>query len=81
MEDIKLPDLSRIRGTKQDITKLPPQKSAVDTSNWENRNFSAPTLITEREFEFIVDEPEPILNPYLLQEARKEKYPTKIASD
>lgn len=76
MEDGKLPDLSRIRSTKQSSVKLPPQKSATDTSNWENRHFSAPTIDTEREFEFIMDEIEPILNPYLLQEARKEKYRT-----
>lgn len=39
--------------------KLPPQQSATDTSNWESRNVSAPTLdkITRkrvvREVEFI----------------------------
>ena len=41
------------------LVKLPPQESANDTSNWENRNVSAPTLdkITSkrvvREIEFI----------------------------
>ncbi len=81
MDDVKLPDLSRVRGNKQAPKQLPPQKSATDTSNWENRNFSAPTIAIDREFEFVADEPEPIANPYLLQEARKRKYSTKGASD
>jgi len=39
--------------------KLPPQQSATDTSNWEDRNVSAPTISkvtkkrTVRELEFI----------------------------
>ncbi|MEO5499482.1 MAG: hypothetical protein ABIR46_03210 [Candidatus Saccharimonadales bacterium] len=46
--------------------KLPPQKSANDTSNWDNRNVSAPTLdkITKkrvvRDIEFIENKPKPI---------------------
>jgi len=81
MEDVRLPDLSRVRGAKGDPIKLPPQESATDTSNWEDRHFSAPTINTDREFELITDEEEPILNPYLLQEARKEKYPAKELTD
>ncbi len=44
---------------KKRKTKLPPQQSATDTSNWENRNISAPTIdkLTKkrivRELEFI----------------------------
>lgn len=41
MEDVKLPDLSKVRGsdTKRE---LPPQASAEDTSNWDNRAIALP---------------------------------------
>jgi len=51
MDSVKLPDLSKLKGVKQRLKKLPPQKSASDTSNWESRNISAPTLKITREFE------------------------------
>lgn len=44
---------------KKRPVKLPPQQSATDTSNWEGRNVSAPTISkitkkrTVRELEFI----------------------------
>lgn len=44
MEDVKLPDIDKLRSVKQRLKKLPPQKSATDTSNWENRNVSAVTF-------------------------------------
>jgi len=47
MEDAKLPDLSRVRDSKQNPVKLPPQVSATDTSNWENRNISSLTIDTD----------------------------------
>jgi hypothetical protein len=42
MDDVKLPDLKRLREVKQRIKELPPQKSPTDTSNWENRKVPAP---------------------------------------
>ena len=81
MEDVKLPDLSRVRDVKQRSKPLPPQKSSTDTSNWDNRNISAPTLNTGRNFAFIL--PKTLfqeLNPYLLQEARKAQTRTKKTS-
>lgn len=30
--------------SQKPVVKLPPQKSATDTSNWDNRNVAAPTL-------------------------------------
>jgi hypothetical protein len=77
VEDVKLPDLSRVRDAKQRSKVLPPQKSATDTSNWEDRHISAPSINTERDFHFIMPTEMPPLNPYLLQEARKAQYRTK----
>lgn len=71
IEDVKLPDLSRIRGTKHHSNVLPPQKSATDTSNWEDGSISAPSIHIEREFHFIMENEMSPPNPYLLQEARK----------
>lgn len=47
MENIKLPDLSRLKDVKKRLKSLPPQESAVDTSNWEDRNVSAPMVDIE----------------------------------
>lgn len=41
MKDVKLPDLSKIRGS-DDKRELPPQASAEDTSNWDNRAIALP---------------------------------------
>lgn len=30
--------------SQKHLAKLPPQKSATDTSNWDNRNVAAPTV-------------------------------------
>jgi hypothetical protein len=38
MDDAKLPDLSKLKGIKERLKKLPPQESASDTSNWMGRN-------------------------------------------
>lgn len=60
MDDMKLPDLKRLRAVKQRIKELPPQKSPTDTSNWENRKVPAPVTDpntrkrSERELEFIL---------------------------
>jgi len=51
MKDVKLPDLTKLKGVKKRLEKLPPQISAEDTSNWEGRNISAPTVETPRQFE------------------------------
>jgi hypothetical protein len=51
MKDVKLPDLSKLKTVKKRLEKLPPQKSAEDTSNWENRNIAAPTIKAPRQFE------------------------------
>jgi len=62
MEDVKLPDLKRIKDVKERLKVLPPQKSATDTSNWENRNVSAVTFDNEtkqrkvRDVDFILAE-------------------------
>ena len=72
MEDVKLPDLSEIRDGRKGSKTLPPQTSAQDTSNWEDRTFSAPNLSTERLFDFHLPAVEGIEpNPYLEQERVK----------
>lgn len=61
MENVKLPDIMRIKAVKQRLKKLPPQKSATDTTNWENRSVSAVTFDSEtqrkkvREVDFMKD--------------------------
>lgn len=76
-----MPDLSRIRDAKQRSKPLPPQKSATDTSNWDSRQISAPTLVTGRSFSFILPKtPLQEINPYLLQEARKAQTRAKKTS-
>lgn len=44
MDSTKLPDLNRLNRMKKRIASLPPQSSALDTSNWEGRNVSAPII-------------------------------------
>lgn len=41
MEDVNLPDVSKVRGSS-DTRVLPPQISAEDTSNWDNRAIALP---------------------------------------
>jgi len=63
MDNVKLPDIKRIKAVKQRLKKLPPQKSAIDTTNWENRSVSAVTFDSEtqkkkvREVDFMMAEP------------------------
>ncbi|MEK7059691.1 MAG: hypothetical protein AAB971_02965 [Patescibacteria group bacterium] len=52
MDDMKLPDLSELRSSRKRSKKLPPQTSAEDTSNWDDRAFSAPIIEVDREFLF-----------------------------
>lgn len=44
MDSTKLPDLNRLNRMKKRIASVPPQSSALDTSNWEGRNVSAPII-------------------------------------
>lgn len=44
MDSTKLPDLNRLNRMKKRVASLPPQSSALDTSNWESRNVSAPII-------------------------------------
>ena len=37
MRDVRLPDLDRLKNLKKDFKKIPPQQSANDTLNWDNR--------------------------------------------
>jgi len=59
MDDVKLPDLARLDAVKKRIEKLPPQESANDTSNWEQRGISVPVMDVKkkktilRNFEFM----------------------------
>ena len=40
MDDVKLPDLTKLDAVKKRLGKLPPQESATDTSNWEKRSIA-----------------------------------------
>ena len=66
MEDVKLPDIEKLRAVKQRLKQLPPQKSATDTSNWENRSVSAVTFDYEakkrkvRQVDFLKAKQEPV---------------------
>lgn len=44
MDSTKLPDLNRLNRMKKRIASLRPQSSALDTSNWEGRNVTAPII-------------------------------------
>ena len=50
MKDVKLPDLGKLKGVKKRLKKLPPQISAEDTSNWEDRDIAAPSIKAPRLF-------------------------------
>ncbi len=75
MEDVKLPDLSKVRGSDSE-RKLPPQASAEDTSNWDNRAIALPDpKRSSAQFIMSDDSSEDIVlaieNPYLEQERIK----------
>lgn len=74
MDDVKLPDLSVIRyGQKRDEA-LPPQRSAEDTANWDDRAFTTPNISSVREFIFDtppIDVSDVIPNPLLKQGRNK----------
>jgi len=75
MQNVIKSDLDRIR-IKGDTRKLPPQSSAEDTSNWENRPIALPDpsrpladfLLPESNVGKLLYIPE---NPYLIQERLK----------
>lgn len=46
MKDKESPNSSKSKGVKKLYTKLPPQESPFDTSNWENRTVGAVTFDT-----------------------------------
>jgi hypothetical protein len=81
MDDGKLPDLSRVRNDLSKrrvrdnlptLTQLPAQESAEDTSNWDDRTFSVPSIEVERELLFEIPPIEEAPNnPYLEQERVK----------
>lgn len=76
MDDVKLPDLSKVRGPNSK-RELPPQTSAEDTSNWDNRATALPN--PKRPYaEFIfgdtdndMDIVDMATNPYVEQERFK----------
>jgi hypothetical protein len=76
MDDVKLPDLSKVRGSDSK-KELPPQTSAEDTSNWDNRAIALPDP-KRSSAQFIMNEDNSDLiaidvidNPYLEQERLK----------
>jgi len=72
MDDTRLPDLDRIRDGKEQNKQLPSQNSADDTSNWDDRAFSAPDIRGERKVVLSVPPVEGIINnPYLEQQRIK----------
>lgn len=77
MDDAKLPDLNRLRDNHEPKPAIPPQSSAQDTSNWEDRAFSTPEDTVNRELTFVMQDddsnsiPSPVVNPYLEQERFK----------
>jgi hypothetical protein len=75
MEDVKLPDLSKVRGSDSK-RELPPQASPEDTSNWDNRAIAQPDPKRSAAQFFRNDNPNTglameIENPYLEQERLK----------
>lgn len=72
MDDVNLPDVNKVRGSS-DERELPPQKSAEDTSNWDNRAIALPDP-NRSEAQFILADDSGvgyilnIENPYLEQE-------------
>jgi hypothetical protein len=71
MEDAKLPDLNKLRSVKKRLKDLPDQKSATDTSNWENRTDTAPHIdkVTKKRKDRQLD--------YILETPMKEKLITR----
>lgn len=75
MKDVKLPDLSKVRSSDSK-RELPPQASAEDTSNWDNRAIALPDP-KRSSAQFIMNDYgssaviEVIENPYLEQERLK----------
>jgi len=75
MKDVNLPDLSKVRSS-DDKRELPPQASAEDTSNWDNRAIALPDP-KRSSAQFIMSEDlnvvaiQPIEKPYLEQERLK----------
>lgn len=75
MKDVNLPDVNKVRGSG-DKRELPPQASAEDTSNWDNRAIALPDpkrsvgvfIMTDNSNAGIALETE---NPYLEQERLK----------
>ena len=47
MRDVRLPDLNRLKNLKKDFKNIPPQQSANDTSNWDNRKIETFKLLTD----------------------------------
>lgn len=71
MDDMNLPDVNRVRN-QSDKRDLPPQASAEDTSNWDNRTIALPDprrkqadFLKARLGEGMMIDPR---NPYLEQE-------------
>lgn len=72
MEDVNLPDVNKVRGSG-DKRKLPPQASAEDTSNWDNRAIALPDPTRSAGVFIMADNSTAgialdIENPYLEQE-------------
>lgn len=74
MEDIDLPDVNKVRGSG-DKRELPPQMSAEDTSNWDNRAIALPDpkrtaaqFIMNDNSDADIDIVLEVENPYLAQE-------------
>lgn len=47
MRDVRLPDLNRLETLKKGFKDIPPQQSANDTSNWDNRKIETFKLLTD----------------------------------
>jgi hypothetical protein len=74
MEDVDLPDVNKVRGSS-DERKLPPQTSAEDTSNWDDRAIALPdpkrgetVFILNDSEESVAIDVSMTVNPYLEQE-------------
>ena len=74
MEDVNLPDVNKVRGS-DDKRELPPQMSAEDTSNWDDRAIALPDPKRSAAQFIMSDDSDAdigivleIENPYLAQE-------------
>lgn len=82
MDAIELPDLSDVRGSYSD-KELPPQASAEDTSNWDNRTIALPNPkrplasfarpLPPNYEDIIFDIPNPYLEQERLKSAKNKK--------